>query len=511
MAVIIDGKSLTLSEVAAVARGYEKVVMSDEAKAAVVKARNYVEKKLAEGAVIYGLTTGFGKFSDTFIPADETAELQRNLIISHSCGMGEPLPTEAVRAAMLLRCNALSRGHSGIRLSTIETLLAMLNSGVHPIIPEKGSLGASGDLAPLSHMVLVMLGEGEAEYNGVRMSGREAMAKAGIPTIELAAKEGLALINGTQIMTAIGSLCTVDALDLMKTADIAAAMTAEAQLGIKAAFDHKVHDVRGHLGQKDSAENLLKLLEGSELALRTQPNKVQDAYVIRCVPQIHGASRDAINYVKAAVEREINAVTDNPIIFPDEDEVISGGNFHGQPMALAFDFLGIAVSELANVSERRTERMVNPALSFGLPAFLTKHGGVNSGFMIAQYSAASMVSENKVYAHPASVDSIPSSANQEDHVSMGTTAARKCRMIVDNAQKVIGIELTAAHQALWLRSEEGRGHMAPATKAVYDLLETKIKPIETDVVMYPNLKAADELIKAHAIVPAAEKVCGELK
>ena len=510
MPVQINGNSLTLEQVEAVARGREQVFMSESAKDAVKKARDYVEKKLAEGAVIYGLTTGFGKFSDTFIPADETATLQRNLIISHSCGMGEPLPTEVVRAAMLLRCNALSRGHSGIRLSTIQTMLEMLNKGVHPIIPEKGSLGASGDLAPLSHMVLVMLGEGEAEYEGVRMSGREAMQKAGIPTIDLAAKEGLALINGTQIMTAIGALCTIDALDLLKTADVAAAMTCEAQLGILAAYDHKVHDVRGHQGQKDAAANLRKLLEGSGLAKRTQPDKVQDAYVIRCVPQIHGASRDAIGYVKAAVEREINAVTDNPIIFPDEDEVISGGNFHGQPMALAFDFLGIAVSELANVSERRTERMVNPALSFGLPAFLTKHGGVNSGFMIAQYSAASMVSENKVYAHPASVDSIPSSANQEDHVSMGTTAARKCRMIVDNAQKVIGIELTAAHQALWLRKEEGRGDMAPATKAVYDLLDTVIKPIETDVVMYPNLKAADELVKAHRISRAAEQVTGGL-
>ena len=511
MAIMIDGKSLTLSQVEAVARGYEKVQLTEEAKNAVNKARAYVEKKLDDGAVIYGLTTGFGKFSDTFIPADETAQLQRNLIISHSCGMGEPLPTEAVRAAMLLRCNALSRGHSGIRLSTIQTLLDMLNSGVHPIIPEKGSLGASGDLAPLSHMVLVMLGEGEAEFEGVRMSGREAMEKAGIPVIELAAKEGLALINGTQIMTAVGSLAVIDALDLLKTADVAAALTAEAQFGIKAAFDHKVHDLRGHQGQKDTAENLLKLLEGSTLAKRTQPNKVQDAYVIRCLPQIHGASRDAIRYVAEAVTREINAVTDNPIIFPDEDEVISGGNFHGQPMALAFDFLGIAVSELANVSERRTERLVNPALSYGLPAFLAKHGGVNSGFMIAQYSAASMVSENKVYAHPASVDSIPSSANQEDHVSMGTTAARKARMILDNAQKVLAIELVTAHQALWLRREAGEGEMARATKAVYDLIDSRVPANEYDVVMYPNLKAADELIKAHAVAPAAEAVCGPLK
>ena len=380
----INGRDLTLEQVMAVARGGEKVELTAEAKVLVNKARAYVEKKVADKAIVYGLTTGFGEFSKVYVPTEETAALQRNLIISHSCGMGNPLPTNVVRAAMLLRCNALSRGNSGIRLSTIETMLNMLNAGVHPIIPEKGSLGASGDLAPLSHIVLVMLGEGEAEYQGVRMSGKEAMEKAGIPTIELAAKEGLALINGTQIMTAVACNVMWDALDLRKTADIAAAMTAEAQLGIKKAFDHKLHDVRGHKGQKDTAANLLQILEGSQLAHDLNPDKVQDAYAIRCTPQIHGASRDAIDYVYGVISREINAVTDNPIIFPDDDEAISGGNFHGQPVALAMDFLGIALSEYANVSERRIERMVNPALSNGLPAFLTKHGGVHSGFMIAQ-------------------------------------------------------------------------------------------------------------------------------
>lgn len=501
--------SLTIEQVEAVARRHAHVRLTEAAEASVNHARAYVEQKLADGAIVYGLTTGFGKFSDTLISAEQTAQLQKNLIMSHSCGMGAPLPTEVVRAAMLLRCNALSRGNSGIRLSTLKTLLAMLNADVHPIVPEKGSLGASGDLAPLSHMVLVMLGLGEAEYQGVRMSGAEAMAKAGIPTVELAAKEGLALINGTQIMTAIGALAVADAIKLTKVADIAAAMTAEAQNGITSAFDSKVHALRGYRGQQDSAANLLTLLNGSGLAARTQPNKVQDAYSIRCAPQVHGASRDAIGYVYDAVSREINAVTDNPIIFPDDDEVISGGNFHGQPMALAFDFLGIAVSELANISERRVERLVNPQLSYGLPAFLTKHGGVNSGFMIAQYSAASMVSENKVYAHPASVDSIPSSANQEDHVSMGTTAARKARMILDNAQKVLGIELVSAAQALWLRC--GAEKCAPATRAVYNLLRETIPPVEEDVVLYPLLKRADELIKNNCIVNAAEAVCGELK
>ncbi len=504
----INGADLTLEQLIRVAREGEQVELTGEAKAAVNKARAYVDKKLEEKAIIYGLTTGFGEFSKVYIPADETAALQRNLIISHACGMGEPLPERVVRAAMLLRCNALSKGNSGIRLSTIETMLAMLNKGVHPIIPEKGSLGASGDLAPLAHIVLVMLGEGEAILDGVRMTGKEAMAKAGIPTIELAAKEGLALINGTQIMMGVACNVVWDALDLMKTADIAAAMTCEAQLGIKKAYDHKVHDVRGHQGQKDVAANMLQILEGSNLAFDLNPEKVQDAYSIRCVPQIHGASRDAIEYVYGVISREINAVTDNPIIFPDEDEAISGGNFHGQPVALAMDFLGIALSEYANVSERRIERMVNPTLSGGLPAFLTKHGGVHSGFMIAQYAAASMVSENKVYAHPASVDSIPSSANQEDHVSMGTTAARKAAMILDNARKVLGIELFAACQALWLRGEE---KLSPATKAVYDHIRTRVPAIDEDIVMHYPMAECEKMVINHEISKAAEAVCGTLR
>lgn len=507
--VTINGLNLTVEQVAAVSRNFEKVEISEEAKAKVNKARAYVEQKLDNKAVVYGLTTGFGKFSDKYISIEDTAQLQRNLIISHSCGMGNPLPTEAVRAAMLLRCNALCRGNSGIRLSTIETLLGMLNAGVHPIIPEKGSLGASGDLAPLSHMVLVMLGEGKAEYKGELMSGKDAMEKAGIPIIELAAKEGLALINGTQIMTAIGCLAVHDAMLLTKTADIACALTAEALNGIKKAYDHKIHELRGHRGQINSAKNLLTLLDGSDLAHDTVPGKVQDAYALRCTPQVHGASRDAIKYVYDAVTREINAVTDNPIIFPDDDEAISGGNFHGQPMALAFDFLGIALAEYANISERRIERLVNPALSEGLPAFLSENGGLNSGFMITQYSAASMVSENKVWAHPASVDSIPSSANQEDHVSMGTIAARKARMILDNAQKVLGIELFAASQALYLRHNEDR--MAPATKSVYARIREEVAPIHDDVVMYEQMNKFDAMVKSAAIVDAAEKVTGALE
>ncbi len=373
MALLIDGTSLTVEDVIQVARHGETVELTDEAKAKVNKARAYVEQKLEEGAVIYGLTTGFGKFSNVLISPEETRDLQRNLIISHSCAMGEPLPEEISRAVLLLRSNALSRGNSGIRLSTIQTMVDMLNKGVHPVIPQKGSLGASGDLAPLSHMVLVMLGEGEAWYQGQRMPGGEAMKKAGIPTVELAAKEGLALINGTQIMTAIGCFVVDGAKKLAKTADICAALTGEALLAIKKAYDPKVHAVRGHQGQIDCAANMLRLLEGSGLAADVQPDKVQDAYSLRCVPQVHGACRDSIRYAYDVISREINAVTDNPIIFPDEDDVISGGNFHGEPVGLAMDFIAIAIAELADISERRTERLVNPQLS-GLPAFLIEHG-----------------------------------------------------------------------------------------------------------------------------------------
>lgn len=508
MAIMINGKTLTVEEVIMVCKYGEQVGITEDAQRAVKKARDYVEWKLDEGAVIYGLTTGFGKFSDTFVSREETAELQRNLIISHTCAMGEPLPKHVVRAIMLLRCNALSRGNSGIRPSTLKTLIDMLNKGVHPQIPEKGSLGASGDLAPLSHMVLTMIGEGEAEYQGTVMPAKTAMEKAGIPIIELAAKEGLALINGTQVMTAIGINALYDAINLAKTADIAAAMTAEALHGIRKAYDLKVQAVRGHQGQIDTARNLRKLLKGSSNVRNVNPDKVQDPYSLRCVPQVHGASRDAIKYVYDAVSREINAVTDNPLIFPDQDEVISGGNFHGQPMALAFDFLKMAVSELANISERRSERLINPQLSEGLAPFLTKYGGVCSGFMIAQYAAASMVSENKIYAHPACVDSIPSSGNQEDHVSMGTTAARTAAMIVDNVQKVLGIELFAASQAIWLRGEKG---LATATQAVYDYIRESVDPVDRDVIMHFELKKFDEMIKSNEIVDLVESIIGLLK
>ena len=509
MAVVIDGKSLTVEEVIRVCRGMEEVTIAPEAQEAVNKARAYIEKKLEENAVIYGLTTGFGKFANVVISPEETAALQKNLIMSHTCTAGEPYEQKYVRAAMLLRCNALVRGYSGIRLSTVQTMIDMLNAGIHPVVPCKGSLGASGDLAPLSHIALGLIGLGDVEYKGEIMPAADAMAKEGITPVQLAAKEGLALNNGTQMMTAVGVNVLYDAMKLAKVADIAGAMTAEALHGITKAYDEKVHLLRGHQGQIDVAANMRALLEGSKNAFREQPTKVQDPYTLRCIPQIHGASRDAFRYVFDMVSREINAVTDNPIVFPDDDDVISGGNFHGQPMALTFDFLKIAISELANVSERRIERLTNPALAEGLPGFLTKHGGVCSGYMIAQYAAASMVSENKVYDHPASVDSIPSSGNQEDHVSMGTTAARTAAMVLDNAQKVIGIELSAAAQGIWLRQEIGESeidNLAAGTRAAYDYIRTKADPIDEDVIMYNELKKFDEMIKDESLLDAVEKV-----
>lgn len=503
----LNGTTLTIEEVVRVSRGRENTSISAEAKAAIVRSRAVVETLLASGEAVYGLTTGFGKFSEKRIADADTEALQRNLIVSHACGTGDPLPTEAVRAVMLLRLNALSRGYSGIRLSTMETLLQMLNRGVHPVIPEKGSLGASGDLVPLSHMVLTMIGEGTAEYQGETLPGAEAMRRANIPTVTLAAKEGLALINGTQVMTGIGALCVYDAVCLSKSADIIAALTCEAQSSITSAFDERIHLLRGHAGQIQCAENLRKLLSGSGLSNECLPGKVQDAYSIRCIPQIHGASRDALQYVYDAVTREINAVTDNPLIFPDEGDVVSGGNFHGQPMALAFDFLAIALAEFANVSERRTERLVNPYLNNSLPAFLTPNGGLNSGFMIAQYAAAALVSENKILAHPASVDSIPSSANQEDHVSMGTIAARKSAEILKNAQRVLAIELFAAGQAAGMMGAE---KLAPATHAAFDVLRAEVPHIERDVVMYEQMEKCERIVREGRLIPAVEAVTGEL-
>ncbi len=499
--VIINGNDLRLEDIVNVARNNYQVELSEEAIKRVEKSRGIVDKIVEEDRIVYGITTGFGKFSDVSISGEDCKTLQRNLIISHACGFGNSLDTDIVRTIILLRANALSKGYSGIRLSTLQTLVAMLNKGVHPVIPEKGSLGASGDLAPLSHMVLPMLGEGEAEYQGKIISGGEAMNKAGIEVVQLIAKEGLALINGTQVMTAVGALALWDGINLIKSGDIAAALTVEALRGIRDAFDLRPHNIRPHEGQIETAKNILALVDGSSLVTSQGEIRVQDAYTLRCIPQIHGASKDALNYAKHKVEIEINSVTDNPIV-TEEGDVISGGNFHGQPMALTFDFLGIAMSEIANVSERRLERLINYQLN-DLPAFLVKHGGLNSGFMITQYAAAALVSENKILAHPASVDSIPSSANQEDHVSMGTIAARKARDIIRNAERVVATEILAACQAIDFREDYTLGK---GTKVAYESVRNVVNFIENDVVMYKEIDKVTDLLRSGELANKVEEV-----
>ena len=491
----IDGNSLTLEDIVNVSRHYYQIELTPEAIVEVEKSREYVDHLVESGAVVYGITTGFGNFSNVHISKDEAKELQRNLIISHSCGIGNTFSKEIVRAIMLLRINNLAKGFSGIRLCTLNTLIELLNKGVHPRIYEKGSLGASGDLVPLAHMVLPMLGEGEAEFEGEILAGAEAMKRAGIEPLELTSKEGLALINGTQVMTAVGALTVYDSIQLLKANDIATSLTIEALNGITDPFIPELHALRPHPGQGIVAANLLKPLKNSERTTHQGDLRVQDAYSLRCAPQIQGASHDAINFVKSRVEIEINSVTDNPIILRDKNMGISGGHFHGQPMALAFDFLGIALAEIANVSERRIERLVNPALNNGLPAFLTENGGLHSGYMIVQYAAASLVSENKVLAHPASVDSIPSSANQEDHVSMGTIAARKAKDIFNNAKSVVGMELMLACQAIDLNKSDANKALGVGTKVAYDSIRELIPALETDRITYVDMHKAIDLIQ----------------
>ena len=505
--VYLDGNSLTLEDVVAICRHGAKVALTEEAKKAIQISRDIVEKNIAEEKVVYGLNTGFGKFVNVAIPEAELDQLQYNLIVSDACGVGDPFKEDVTRAIMLLRANALAKGFSGIRLSTVETLLEMLNRGVHPVIPEKGSVGSSGDLCPLAHMVMPMIGEGEAVYQGKVMSGKEAMEAAGIPIVRLKAKEGLALINGTCAMMGVASLAVYDAGIIIKTADISASLTVDALEGIVDPYDPRIQEIRPHSGQINVAANFRKLLEGSQLTVHQGRVRVQDAYTLRCLPQIHGASRMAYDYVKQVIETEINSVTDNPLIFPDNGDIFSGGNFHGQPVAVAMDTLGIAIAEYANVAERRVERLVNPQLS-GLPGFRTPVEGINDGFMVAQYAAAALVSENKVLAHPACVDSIPTSANQEDHVSMGTIASRKAATIISHVQMVLAIELLCAAQAADFKDSNKLGK---GSKAAYDLVRSEVTFMDKDRAIYLDMNKVAAMIRSGKIVDAVEQAIGELK
>jgi histidine ammonia-lyase len=497
----LNGSELTITDVINIAFHGYKVEIDEAAKDGIIKSRKIVDDIVNNNKIAYGINTGFGKFSNVTISKDECKDLQRKLILSHACSTGDNFPKEIVRSIMLLRANALSKGYSGIRLCVIETLLEMLNKGVHPIIREKGSLGASGDLSPLAHMVLPMLGEGEAEFNGEILPGKIAMERAGIAIVELTSKEGLALINGTQVMTGAGVVALYNSINLLKLSDIAAALSLEALRGIRTAFDPRVQNVRPHAGQAVTAKNILSLIDGSTFVTDQGEIRTQDAYTLRCVPQVHGASKDAVNYVKRTVDIEMNSATDNPLIF-DNGDVISGGNFHGQPIALSFDFLGIAVAEIANISERRLERLINSNLN-DLPAFLAKNGGLNSGFMITQYAAAALVSENKVLAHPACVDSIPSSANQEDHVSMGSISVNKSLEIVNNVRRVLATEIMAACQAIDFR--EGL-KLGVGTAEAYRLVREHVAFIEEDTIMYKEIDKCEELLKDGTLLDGVEKI-----
>jgi len=507
-AITLDLDGLCIADLIAIARHHTPVVLSTAAVERITTARKLVDDWVAGGKIIYGITTGFGALSDITISAGDTRRLQQNILMSHACGTGALLGEDTVRAIMALRIKDMARGNTGVRQETLELLITLLNRNVVPVIPEKGSVGASGDLIPLAHMALVLIGKGDATVGAHRMSGLEALKTIGASPVTLESGEGLALVNGTQVMTAVGALAVYDATRLARLTDVAAAMSLEVLMGSRMEFDPRIHQLRPHPGQACSADNMLRITRGSEIiSSHKDCRRVQDAYTLRCSPQVHGASQDAIAYSRQVIETEMNASTGNPLIFGDTADYLLGGNFHGQPVALAMDFLGIAVAELGNISERRIERLVNPMLS-GLPAFLVKDGGLNSGFMIAQYTAAALVSENKVLTHPASVDSIPTSANKEDHVSMGTIAARKCRDIIANAADVVAIEMLCAAQALDLFTNM---HPGEGSLAAYQAIRRHVPHLDEDRVLAMDLATMKGLIRDDTILDAVEAAVGPLR
>lgn len=505
--IVLNGSDLNLDDLTAIARDNAGIQISVNSESRINKARNLIDRWVKEGKSIYGVTTGFGALSDVPISSKDTKKLQEKILLSHAAGMGRDMDEDVVRAMIALRINDFCRGNSGIRLKTIKKLADILNAGIVPKVPEKGSVGASGDLVPMAHLALVLIGQGQAFVRGRKMSGAAALRKKSITPLVLEAGEGLALINGTQFMLALAGLALYDALNLHKHADIAAGMTLETLMGTRDPFDKKIHMARPHKGQINAADNMLRITRNSEIiSSHKDCSRIQDAYTLRCSPQVHGASWDTFDYVDRVVKVEMNSSTENPLIFPESEEFFSGGNFHGQPLALACDFLGIAISELANISERRIERLVNPQLS-GLPAFLVEDGGLNSGFMIAQYAAASLVSENKVLAHPASVDSIPTSANKEDHVSMGAHAARKCRDIVTNTEDVIAIELLCAAQAIDLFTNMKAGD---GTMAAYEIIRSSVDYMKEDRILSSDIAKVRQLLREGTIVKAVEASAGRL-
>jgi histidine ammonia-lyase len=481
----------------------------------VERASQAIAEFVRRGDIIYGVTTGFGDFKDKIIPADQVQQLQRNILTSHATGVGPLLPPGTVRAMMAVRIQTFLQGNSGIRMETINTLLGMINKGVYPLIPSQGSLGASGDLAPLAHMALTLIGQGQALYRGETLLSSEAMRRAGIPLVEPEAKEGLALTNGTALMTAIGAMAVYKASRLADTADVAAALSMEALKGTPLAFDVRIQNARPHPGQSRSAANLRRLLADSQLLRGFDPLDVQDPYSLRCTPQVHGAARDVIGFARNAIEIELNASTDNPLIFVEENgEIvcISGGNFHGEPVAIPMDNMKVGLAELASISERRLARLIDQKENRNLlPAFLTREGGINSGFMLVQYTSAALVSENKVLAHPASVDTIPSSANTEDHVSMGTIAARQVYEIAGNVENALALEIFAAAQGIDFRLAElgSDRRLGQGTRLAYQKIRSRIPHIEKDTNMHPHIEAAHELVASGELLKALEEIFAE--
>jgi histidine ammonia-lyase len=505
----LTGRSLTIADVERVAIDGAPASLSAVAVGNIEASRALIERAVEEGTPTYGVNTGFGRFVDVAISAEDVGRLQLNLLRSHACGVGEPFPMEVVRAAMLLRANALATGASGVRLETVQRLLDLLNARVHPVVPSRGSLGASGDLAPLAHLALPLVGEGTVELGGATLPAADALARTGIQPVTLGAKEGLALINGTQFMAAIGALVLARAARLVRAADLAAAQSVEAVRASRTPFSPEIHALRPHPGQIDSAANLHHLLDGSEInESHRWCGRVQDAYSLRCTPQVHGACRDAVRYAEGVVAIELNAATDNPLVFADRGEVLSNGNFHGEPVAIALDTLKIALAELAGISERRIERMVNPTMSEGLPPFLTVDGGLNSGFMIPHYVAASLVAENKVLCHPASVDSIPTSAGQEDHVSMGATSAVHCWQVCANVERVLAVELLCGAQGLDflapLRPSAGIAAMHAGIRSISPHLDD-------DRSLSGEIEAVAAAVRDGRLVAAAQAAAGPLR
>ncbi|HME81541.1 MAG TPA: histidine ammonia-lyase [Candidatus Eremiobacteraceae bacterium] len=504
--VHIDGTNLTIPLVKSIAAGAVDVKLDDSVRPLVQAGRDLVERTVKAGQQIYGVTTGFGRLKSVMIDPKDAIELQRNLVLSHCTGVGEPLPEDATRASVLLRAHSLARGYSGVRVEIIDLLLEMLNRHVSPIIPCKGSVGASGDLAPLAHMALVLIGEGEALFEGERLKGAEALKAAGLKPITLSYKEGLALINGTQIMTGIGALAAHRAGLACKAADIAGSMSLEAFFGTAAAFDERLNALRPHPGQARVAANMRHMLRNSGiLASHVDCDRVQDPYSFRCIPVVHGAVRDAMHAVENTLVIEMNSVTDNPIVIPEDGSFLTGGNFHGEPVALVMDYLSMALTELGSIAERRIYKLLEGLE--GLPPFLSEGHGLHSGYMLAQYTAAALVSENKTLSYPASVDSIPTSAGQEDHVSMGTISARQCEQVVTNLENVIAIELLEAAQALDFRAPLRCGQ---GTAVAHALIRERVPHLREDRILSEDIAAARELLTSGDLVRAVEAEIGVL-